>query len=148
MLDSPESLKYKIVIKGKTNLRCADLVALTYLGSTPYETDAKTEWWQMSSFSESALPDVLVPRVGPEGINAWVKYTDATWELSNVDAAPVAGLKPGCVMMRMTFDVKHKTTGKEAHGVRMYNELAYNAAGQYVYARHYYVNAPLLASIY
>lgn len=102
----------------------------------------------VDDMTESALPDVLKPQVGPEGINEWVKYMDATWEMSNVDAVPVAGLKPGCVMMRMTFDVKHKTTGKEAHGVRMYNELAYNVAGQYVYARRYYVNAPLLASIY
>jgi len=98
--------------------------------------------------TESVLPDVLKPRLGPEGICEWNKFSDATWEMTNVDAVPVVGLKPGCVMMRLTFDVKHKTTGKEAHGVQMYNEFAYNAAGQYVYGRHMYVNAPLLASIH
>lgn len=43
--------------------------------------------------------------------------------------AAIAGLKPGCVMQRMTFDVMHKTTNKEAKGVQMYNEVAYNIEG-------------------
>lgn len=97
--------------------------------------------------TDSALPDVLKPYRGIDGIGESVEYADKTWEISNVDAVPIVGLKPGCVHVRITMDIKHKTTGKEAKGLQKYSEFAYGADGKFVYARHFYVNAPLLASI-
>jgi len=103
----------------------------------------------------SDLTDVALA-VGPLGEvftahldqGEWMDYQAEHWAMSNVDVAPIVGLKPGCVMARVSFDVKHKGTGKEAKGVQVFNELAYNADGQFVYLRHYWINAPLLASIY
>merc|ERR1711988_940651 len=55
-----------------------------------------------------------------------------TWYMSNlVNGTPIVGLKAGCVTTSMTFDVKHKGTGKEAQGVQMWNEFAYNAEGKF-----------------
>jgi len=91
--------------------------------------------------------DVFKPHVGIDGLGAWIAHTDGQWDMSGVDAAPVV-IAPGRVMMRLTCNIKHKVTGKEAKGVQMYNELAYDADGKFVYNRHFFVNAPLLASIY
>lgn len=100
-----------------------------------------------SALAVGPLGDVFKPHVGCDGVGLWIEH-QTLWEMTNIDVTPVVGLKPGCLTARMTCDVKHKTTGKEAKGVEMYNEFAYNADGQFVYARHYMVNAPLLASIY
>lgn len=98
--------------------------------------------------TDSALPDVLKPYRGIDGMGESVEYADKTWEYSNVDAVPIVGLKPGCVHVRISMDIKHKKTGKEAKGLQQYNEFAYDVDGKFVYARHFWVNAPLLASIY
>jgi len=100
-----------------------------------------------TALATGPLGDVFKPQVGLDGLGAWMAHTDGQWEMSGVDAAPVV-IAPGRVMMRLRCDVRHKITGKEAKGVQMFNELAYDADGKFVYNRHYFVNAPLLASIY
>jgi len=102
----------------------------------------------VNDVADSALPCVLKAYEGSAAVREWFDHFSANWDLSNASFAPVAGLKPGCVTHRMTCDVTHKKTGKEAKGVQAYVELAYNAAGQFVYSRHYWLNAPVLASIY
>jgi len=102
----------------------------------------------VDDLTDSVLPDLFKAYVGPDGIGESIDHQVTMWELSNIDAVPIVGLAPGCVMARVTFDVKHKTTGKEAKGVQQYNEFAYSADGKIVSGRHYFVNAPLLASIY
>lgn len=102
----------------------------------------------LNDVADSALPSILKAYEGSAAVREWLEHVEDNWELSNMDVAPVEGLKPGCVTHRMTCDVRHKTTGKEAKGVQMYVELAYNPAGQFVYSRNYFVNAPKLASIY
>jgi len=101
-----------------------------------------------SLLAVGALSDVYKAHIGVEGIGLWIDYQENNLELSNINAVPVMGLKPGCVMVHMTCDVKHKISGKAVQGWEAYNELAYNEEGQFVYARHYWVNAPLLASIF
>lgn len=98
--------------------------------------------------SDSAMPEVFRTYEGVAGVKEWNDHGSSLWELSNVALAPVAGLKPGCVLHRLTCDVKHKVTGKEAAGVQLFVECAYDVDGKFVYARHFFVNAPLLASIY
>lgn len=99
--------------------------------------------------TSSVLPEILKPYVGHAGVDTWCNdVIGATWELSNIDVAAVAGLKPGCVLQRFTCDVKHNKTGKEAKGVDMYMEMAYNTDGKFVWAKHYFANPQLLASIY
>lgn len=102
----------------------------------------------VDDLTDPALPDVLKAYRGIDGTGVWMDYVSSTLEVSNVEVVPVVGLKPGCVIAYMTWDMKHKTTSKEAKGVQQYNELAYDVHGKLVYARHYWVNAPLLASIY
>jgi len=102
----------------------------------------------VDDLTDTALPDVLKANRGIDGTGTWMDYVSTTWEVRNVEAVPVVGLKQGCVMARMTWDMKHKTTGKEAKRVQQYIELAYDVDGKFVHARHYWVNAPLLASIY
>lgn len=103
----------------------------------------------VDDLTDGALPSVLKPYVGFDGTGEWLEHVASTWEMSNmVIGSPIVGLRAGCVVTSMTFDVKHKGTGKVAQGVQMWNELAYNAEGKFVYGRHFYVNAPLIASIY
>jgi len=103
----------------------------------------------VDDLTDGALPSVLKPYVGIDGTGEWMEHMASTWDMSNlVIGTPIVGLKAGCVTTSMTFDVKHKGTGKEAQGVQMWNEFAYNAAGKFVYARHFFINAPLIASIY
>jgi len=102
----------------------------------------------LNDVSDSALPDVLKAYTGSASVREWMDHMSANWELTNTEVQPVAGLAPGCVTHRFTTDVKHKATGKEAKGVQCYAELGYNADGQLVYGRNYWVNAPKLASIY
>lgn len=94
------------------------------------------------------LSDVFKPHHGVDGAGEWIEHQATHWAMSNVDVQPIAGLKPGCVVARLTFDVKHTGTVREAKGVQMFNEFAYNAEGQFVHATHFCMNAPLLASIY
>lgn len=103
----------------------------------------------VDDLTDGALPSVLKPYVGVDGTGEWLEHVASMWEMSNmVIGNPIVGLRAGCVMTSMTFDVKHKGTGKAAQGVQMWNELAYNAEGKFVYGRHFFVNAPLVASIY
>lgn len=102
----------------------------------------------VDDMTDPALPDVLKAYTGLDETGELLRHIENTWEISNMDTAAVAGLAPGCVMIRLTFDVKHKTTGKEAKGVRTYLEAAYNADRKISFVRRYWANAPLLASIY
>jgi len=102
----------------------------------------------LNDVADSALPGVLKAYEGSDAVREWLDHVSTNWEMTNMDVAPVAGLKPGCVTHRMTCDVKHKMTGKEAKGIQVYTEFAYNDAGQFVYSRQYWTNAPALASIY
>merc|ERR1719230_118672 len=64
----------------------------------------------------SALPDILKVYEGRVGIDSWTNDVCSEFDLSNLQASAVAGLKPGCVLQRLVYDVKHKQTGKEAKG--------------------------------
>merc|ERR1711998_765919 len=79
--------------------------------------------------SSSLLPDVFKVYHGTAGVDAWANGVIGQWEFTRFDSTTETGLKPGCVMQKLDVDVKHKGTGKEATGIRIFNELAYDADG-------------------
>jgi len=96
-----------------------------------------------------AMPSLFKEYMGHEGLEAWNSgVVSEQWELSNVDVAMAVGIKAGCVLMYFSCDIKHKTTGKEAKKVISYQENAYNAEGQYVYTRTYWVDPAAIAAIH
>merc|ERR1712224_363265 len=56
------------------------------------------------------------------------------------------GLKPGCGMQRLECDVTH--AGKEAKGIVIYIEIAYDADGKAVSNKHFWANPKVAASLY
>ena len=98
--------------------------------------------------SSSLLPDVFKVYHGTAGVDAWANGVIGQWEFTRFDSTTETGLKPGCVMQKLDVDVKHKGTGKEAQGIRIYNELAYDVDGKGVYTKHFWANPAVAASLY
>jgi len=98
--------------------------------------------------SSSLLPDVFKVYHGHAGTDAWANGVMGQWEFSRFDSTVEAGLKPGCVMQKLDVDAKHKGTGKEAKGIQIFNELAYDADGKAVYTKQFWANPALAASLY
>jgi len=98
--------------------------------------------------SSSLLPDVFKVYRGHAGTDAWANGVMGQWEFTRFDSTVETGLKPGCVMQKLDVDAKHKGTGKEAKGIRIYNELAYDAQGKGVYTKQFWANPAVAASLY
>jgi len=98
--------------------------------------------------SSSLLPDVFKVYHGTAGVDAWANGVIGQWEFTRFDSTTETGLKPGCVMQKLDVDVKHKGTGKEAQGIRIYNELAYDVDGKAVYTKQFWANPAVAASLY
>jgi len=98
--------------------------------------------------SSSLLPDVFKVYRGHAGTDEWANGVIGQWEFTRFDSTVEAGLKPGCVMQKLVVDVTHKGTGKEAKGIRIYNELAYDAEGKGVYTKQFWANPAVAASLY
>lgn len=102
----------------------------------------------LNDVSSSLLPDVFKVYRGHAGTDAWANGVIGQWEFTRFDSTVEAGLKPGCVMQKLVVDVTHKGTGKEAKGIRIYNELAYDAEGKGVYTKQFWANPAVAASLY
>lgn len=99
--------------------------------------------------SSPAMPSLLKAYTGHTGVEEWnIGVVSELWEMSNLDVAATAGITPGCVLMKMAFDVKHKKTGKEAKGVISYQEFAYNTEGKFVYSKTYWADPVAIAAIH
>merc|ERR1711988_540934 len=97
--------------------------------------------------SNAALPaDIFKTYYGHAGVDAWANGVMGKWEFTRMDITAVVGLKPGCVTQRLDCDVKHE--GKEAKGIVIYIELAYNADSKAVYNKHFWANPRVVASLY
>lgn len=103
----------------------------------------------MIEATTSVMPDVFKTYTGHAGFDAFINgVIGETWDFKRMDSSAVAGIKPGCVLQKFAYDVKHKTTGKEASGVEIYWEWAFNKEGKMVYGKAYYANPLVAASIY
>jgi len=98
--------------------------------------------------ASAALPNVFKVYTGHAGGDEWTNGVVGRWDTSRVSVSAVGGLKPGCVMQRLSFDCQHKDTRKAASGVEVYVLLAYDTDGKLVYGKHYFANPEVLASIY
>ena len=95
-------------------------------------------------------------RHGFAGGDEWVNTVLADWELSNLDMelkgcpAPPnpPGCQPGTVAAYFTYDVKHKTTGKELKGQCDIMEWYLSADGKCLGGKFYFGNPLGLSSIY
>merc|ERR1712216_1090940 len=73
----------------------------------------------VDDLTDGALPNVLKPYVGVDGTGEWMEHIESNWEMTNmVISNPIVGLRAGCVTMSMTFDLKHKGTGKRRRACR------------------------------
>jgi len=96
--------------------------------------------------SNAALPEVFKVYRGHEGADQWANGVVGSWEFTRMETTAEVGLKPGCVMQRLECDVKH--AGKEAKGIVMYVEVAFDADGKGVYNKHFWANPKVAASLY
>jgi len=97
--------------------------------------------------SNAALPaDIFKTYHGHAGLDEWANGVVGKWEFTRMDVTAAVGLKPGCVMQRLDCDVKYE--GKEANGIVIYVELAYNTDGKAVYNKLFWANPRVVASLY
>merc|ERR1712054_578298 len=96
--------------------------------------------------SSALLPEIFKVYRGHGGVDQWANGVMGAWEFTRMEATAEVGLKPGCVMQRLEFDVTHK--GKEAKGIVMYIEIAYDADGKAVHQKHFWANPKVAASLY
>lgn len=100
-------------------------------------------------YSSHVMPSLFKVYTGHAGFEAWNSGVVAEqWDLSNMEVAVTTGLKPGCVLMKVSCDIKHKTTSKEVKGAVSYQEGAYNAEGKFVHVRVYWTDPAAIAAIH
>lgn len=96
--------------------------------------------------SSAALPEPFAVLHGHTGVDKWNNEIIGKWEITRMELTPMTGLKPGCVLQKLDCDAKYD--GKEAKGIVMYSEIAYDADGKCIYMKIYWANPQVVASLY
>lgn len=96
--------------------------------------------------SNTALPDTFGVFHGHKGCDEWANKLLGQWEFERMESSVVAGLRAGQVLQRIECDVKIK--GREAKGIIMFNDVAYDSDGKGVAQKVYWANPQVVADLY
>lgn len=96
----------------------------------------------------SLRPELFKLYQGHDGIDQYINGVVGEWEFERLDSTVEAGLRPGCVLQKLSADVKHQRTGKTAKGIVIFSENGYDADGKWAYGKLFWANPAVAMSLY